>query len=85
MARKSGVRRFGCLPHTAPAANSRHGALTAWLSLPHNCHAAPLLTQPGKEGPWATYARMVTLRTPKHLTGLDYGMPSLTFQVGTRW
>ena len=36
--------------------------------------------QPGKEGPWMTYARMVTLRTPKHLTGLDYGMPSLTFQ-----
>lgn len=29
-----------------------------------------------------TYARMKTLRTPKHLTGLDYGMPSLTFQVG---
>lgn len=37
--------------------------------------------EPGQEGPWATYARMVTLRTPKHLTGLDYGMPSLTFQA----
>ncbi|KAL4434219.1 hypothetical protein ABPG75_000660 [Micractinium tetrahymenae] len=37
--------------------------------------------EPGKEGPWATYARMVTLRTAKHLTGLDYGMPSLTFQA----
>ena len=36
----------------------------------------------GLEGPWITYARMVTLRTPKALTGLDYGMPSLTFQVG---
>jgi hypothetical protein len=24
---------------------------------------------------------MRTLRTPKHLTGLDYGMPSLTFQA----
>ena len=35
----------------------------------------------GLEGPWVTYARMVTLRTPKALTGLDYGMPSLTFQV----
>lgn len=40
--------------------------------------------EPGKEGPWATYARMVTLRTPKQLTGLDYGMPSLTFQVQQR-
>lgn len=43
--------------------------------------SSPLLLQPGKEGPWVTYARMVTLRTPKHLTGLDYGMPSLTFQA----
>ncbi|MEM6653841.1 MAG: FAD/NAD(P)-binding protein, partial [Pseudomonadota bacterium] len=22
----------------------------------------------GQEGPWGTYARMITLRTPKHLT-----------------
>ena len=34
----------------------------------------------GLEGPWLTYARMVTLRTPKHLTGLDFGLPSVTFQ-----
>jgi OHCU decarboxylase len=34
----------------------------------------------GLEGPWATYARMVTLRTPKHLTAVDYGVPSLTFR-----
>ena len=33
----------------------------------------------GFEGPWDTYARMVTLRTPKQLTAIDYGMPSLTF------
>ena len=25
----------------------------------------------GDEGPWATYARMLTLRSPKHLTGPD--------------
>ena len=24
---------------------------------------------PGREGPWATFARMETLRSPKHLTG----------------
>lgn len=36
--------------------------------------------EPGLEGPWATYARMITLRTPKHLTGLDLGIPSLTFR-----
>lgn len=36
---------------------------------------------PGQEGPWRTFARMVTLRTPKHLTGPDLGLPSLTFRA----
>ncbi|MFC3800232.1 FAD/NAD(P)-binding protein [Cohnella sp. GCM10012308] len=34
----------------------------------------------GMEGPWETYARMTTLRTPKHLTSIDLGVPSLTFR-----
>ncbi|MFB9330494.1 FAD/NAD(P)-binding protein [Paenibacillus aurantiacus] len=34
----------------------------------------------GLEGPWETYARMMTLRTPKHLTSIDLGIPSLTFR-----
>ncbi|KAG2497447.1 hypothetical protein HYH03_004603 [Edaphochlamys debaryana] len=34
----------------------------------------------GLEGPWVTYARMVTLRTNKALTGPDLGVPALTFQ-----
>lgn len=34
--------------------------------------------QKGSEGPWTTFARMRTLRTPKHLTGPDQGVPSLT-------
>src|SRR4051812_45837818 len=34
----------------------------------------------GFEGPWETYARMLTLRTPKHLTSIDFGIPSLTFR-----
>lgn len=34
----------------------------------------------GLEGPWVTYARMVTLRTPKHLAPIDFGIPSLTFR-----
>src|SRR5262245_10976500 len=29
-----------------------------------------------REGPWRTFARMLTLRTPKHLTGPDWGIPS---------
>lgn len=35
----------------------------------------------GYEGPWDTYARMLTLRTPKHLTAIDLGIPSLTFRA----
>lgn len=31
----------------------------------------------GGEGPWATYSRMWTLRSPKHVTGPDLGIPSL--------
>ncbi|ESA33782.1 oxidoreductase [Leptolyngbya sp. Heron Island J] len=38
---------------------------------------------PGQEGPWRTYARNATLRTPKDVTGgLDWGMPNLNFR---RW
>jgi cation diffusion facilitator CzcD-associated flavoprotein CzcO len=32
----------------------------------------------GREGPWLNFARMITLRTPKMITGLDFGMPALT-------
>ena len=35
----------------------------------------------GQEGPWVTYARMPTLRSPKYLTGPDWGVPSLTFRA----
>lgn len=35
----------------------------------------------GREGPWVTYARMRTLRSPKDQTGPDLGLPSLTYQA----
>ena len=35
---------------------------------------------PGLAGPWKTFARMHTLRTPKHLTGPDHNLPNLAFQ-----
>ena len=35
----------------------------------------------GLEGPWLTFARMNTLRTPKLGTGLDFGNPGLTPQA----
>jgi FAD-dependent urate hydroxylase len=34
----------------------------------------------GREGPWLTYARMHTLRSPKDFTGPDLDVPSLTYQ-----
>jgi len=39
------------------------------------------LAERGREGPWARYARMDTLRSPKHLTGPDLGFPALTFRA----
>jgi len=36
---------------------------------------------PGREGPWLTYARMETLRSPKQLTGPAFGIGSLTFRA----
>jgi FAD-dependent urate hydroxylase len=38
----------------------------------------------GLEGPWVTYARMETLRSPKELLGPAFGMASLTFQAWFR-
>lgn len=35
----------------------------------------------GREGPWTTYARMDTLRSPKTLAGPALGIPSLTFRA----
>lgn len=35
----------------------------------------------GYEGPWETYARMLTLRTPKDLTPIDFGVPALTYRA----
>jgi cation diffusion facilitator CzcD-associated flavoprotein CzcO len=35
----------------------------------------------GLEGPWRTYARMPTLRSPKEFTGPDLDVPCLTYQA----
>ncbi len=35
----------------------------------------------GAEGPWVTFARMETLRSPKTLAGPALGLPSLTFRA----
>jgi cation diffusion facilitator CzcD-associated flavoprotein CzcO len=33
---------------------------------------------PGRQGPWNTFGRMLTLRSPKHVNGPDLDVPSLT-------
>ncbi|WP_270934825.1 FAD/NAD(P)-binding protein [Falsiroseomonas oryzae] len=35
----------------------------------------------GREGPWATFARMEMLRTPKYLAGPECGLPALSFRA----
>ncbi|MCB9632580.1 MAG: NAD(P)/FAD-dependent oxidoreductase [Sandaracinus sp.] len=35
----------------------------------------------GQEGPWRRFARMKTLRTPKHVLGPELGVPSLSVQA----
>ena len=35
----------------------------------------------GREGPWATFARMRTLRTPKYLSGPEMGIASLSYRA----
>ncbi|WP_086921730.1 FAD/NAD(P)-binding protein [Variovorax sp. JS1663] len=35
----------------------------------------------GEEGPWGTYARMLTLRSPKQVGGPELGVPSLSFRA----
>jgi cation diffusion facilitator CzcD-associated flavoprotein CzcO len=48
----------------------------------HGIHAVVFDRAPRDlEGPWATTARMETLRSPKELTGPALGLPALTFRA----
>jgi len=58
--------------------------ITLALALRRECVANIAVldeAEAGHEGPWASFARMQTLRTPKTLTGPDLGIPSLTFRA----
>lgn len=57
--------------------------LAAAASLAHLGVGAVIFDQSprGFEGPWATTARMETLRSPKQLTGPALGLPALTFRA----
>jgi len=66
------------------------GAGMAGLALTASLHHLGLVTRlidqagGGREGPWATTARMDTLRSPKELTGPALGIPSLSFRAWYR-
>ncbi|SEI20453.1 SidA/IucD/PvdA family monooxygenase [Pseudomonas asplenii] len=62
----------GGMAGLALAAELRHLGVTAVIF-----DQAPA----GFEGPWATTARMETLRSPKQLTGPALGLPALTFRA----
>lgn len=57
--------------------------LAASAALNHIGISAPIFDRApeGYEGPWATTARMETLRSPKQLTGPALGLPALTFRA----
>lgn len=61
--------------------------MVAWLALKtggmHNVRVLDRAPE-GREGPWLTYARMETLRSPKELTGPAFGNGALTFQAWFR-
>jgi FAD-dependent urate hydroxylase len=81
------------LPRTAPDGSPVLDALVAGAGMCGQTAAYALLREGvtnlrvidaaarGAEGPWGTYARMLTLRSPKHLTGPDLGVPSLTLRA----
>lgn len=61
--------------------------MVAWLALAtggiHNVRILDRAAE-GQEGPWLSYARMETLRSPKTLTGPAFGHGPLTFQAWYR-
>ncbi len=61
--------------------------MVAWLALKtggmHNVRVLDREAK-GREGPWLSYARMETLRSPKELTGPAFGHGALTFQAWFR-
>lgn len=59
------------------------GGLTLGLQLRRECVDRVMIIDraaPESRGPWKTYGRMITLRSPKFTTGPDLDIPSLTFQ-----
>lgn len=77
-------RTHGDAPvHDVLIIGAGQAGLAASMALAQQGIAAVLLDRAPAdyEGPWATTARMETLRSPKELTGPALGVPSLTFRA----
>ena len=61
----------------------QHGIATAFALRLAGVRDVVMLEQsaPGAEGIWRRFARMQTLRTPKHVTGPELGFPSLSVRA----
>lgn len=77
------IRRDGAPLHPVVIVGGGMAGLCAAAALRLQGVSALVLDQApaGLEGPWATTARMETLRSPKELTGPALGIPSLTFRA----
>src|ERR1700729_983626 len=68
--------RNGGVVYNVIIVGAGQGGLSTAFALQRECVGSVLVVDEndrGMEGPWRTFARMVTLRTPKHLTGPDLG------------
>ena len=86
-------RREWPIPHQTAAGNpiydcvivggGQGGLAVAWGLLRDKVNNILVLdaAPEGAEGPWRTFGRMVTLRTPKYLTGPEGGIPNLTIRA----
>jgi FAD-dependent urate hydroxylase len=73
----------GCVHNVIIVGGGQNGLAIAFALQQERIDGVTVLDEnpPGEEGPWVTYARMITLRTLKFLTGPDLGVPSLTFRA----
>lgn len=73
----------GQVVHDVVIVGAGMAGLTLCAALKHLGIAAQVIdrAEAGLEGPWATTARMETLRSPKELTGPALGLASLTFRA----
>ena len=80
----SAVRAIGRARHRCDRDRRRHVRTGRRFCAParrHQQYQNPRRQTGGARGPWVSYARMETLRSPKHLAGPAMGLPNLAFRT----